>query len=174
MKKSISSNALIVLGIAFVLTIFSCEGPEGPTGPMGQQGPQGDSGTPCSVEDNGDGTYTMTCEGSSPVIFGETDEPPVFINADAVRGGLLYDKYWKVTGGEEPTGEHILYPSFGVNTGNSTWRCKECHGWDYIGKDGRYSSGSHYTGINGLYPAHKSLWSAYLSIKNDHGYSSTD
>jgi len=174
MKKQIPSKILIAIGITFFLTILSCEGPEGPEGQMGQAGPQGDAGAPCTVEDNGDGTYTMTCEGSNPVIFGETDEPPAFISADAVRGGQLYDKYWIVTEGEAPTGEHILYPSFGAKTGNTTWRCKECHGWDYIGKDGRYSSGSHYTGINGLYPAHTSLWSAFLAIKNDHGYSSTD
>ena len=34
--------------------------------------------------------------------------------------------------------------------GKSSWRCKECHGWDYIGKDGRYSKGSHFTGIRGI------------------------
>jgi hypothetical protein len=174
MKKLTFSNILIALGITFIATIFSCEGPVGPAGPQGQAGPTGDAGSPCSVEDNGDGTFTMTCEGSSPVIFGETDVPPAFVNADAVRGGQLYDKYWKVTAGDAPTGEHLLYPSFGAKTGSDTWRCKECHGWDYIGNDGRYASGSHYTGIKGLYPASKSLWLAFLSLKNDHSYTSSD
>ncbi|MDO8689788.1 MAG: c-type cytochrome, partial [Dehalococcoidia bacterium] len=30
------------------------------------------------------------------------------------------------------------------------WRCKECHGWDYAGKDGAYGSGSHKTGFVGV------------------------
>ena len=59
MKKLISSKILIVIGITSFLTILSCEGPEGPAGQMGQAGPQGDAGAPCTVEDNGDGTYTM-------------------------------------------------------------------------------------------------------------------
>lgn len=31
-----------------------------------------------------------------------------------------------------------------------SWRCKECHGWDYKGADGAYSKGSHFTGIKGV------------------------
>ena len=174
MKKLSFPNFLSTISIAIIATTISCEGPEGPTGPQGQEGQPGPAGSSCSVVDNGDGTFTMTCPGSTPVIFGESEEPPEYTNADAVRGGLLYDKYWIVTGGDAPTDNHILYPSFGAKTGNTTWRCKECHGWDYIGKDGRYASGSHYTGIKGLYPAHESLWFAFLSIKDDHGYSNTD
>jgi mono/diheme cytochrome c family protein len=174
MKKSVLISSLFMCCIAIQ---FSCEGPQGPAGPAGPEGPQGPAGptgSSCSVEDNGDGTFTMTCEGSGPVIFGETEEPPAYTNADVVRGGQLYDKYWIVTGGEEPTGEHLLYPSVGIRTGSTTWRCKECHGWDYIGKDGRYAGGSHYTGIKGLYPVSKSLWLAFISLRNDHAYSTTD
>ncbi len=69
---------------------------------------------------------------------------------DARRGGLLYDKWWKVNGATEPIGDHPLYPAVGVKTGSTTFRCKECHGWDYIGANGRYESGSHFTGIIGL------------------------
>ncbi|MEJ2180882.1 MAG: hypothetical protein P8Y28_10710, partial [Gammaproteobacteria bacterium] len=37
-------------------------------------------------------------------------------------------------------------------TGVTTWRCKECHGWDYRGKDGAYADGSsHYTGFPGVW-----------------------
>src|SRR3990172_11579470 len=73
--------------------------------------------------------------------------------ADAVRGGLLYDKWWTVNGATEPTGNHPLYPAAGQKSGADTWRCKECHGWDNKGKDGAYSSGSHFTGLNGVYEA---------------------
>lgn len=73
--------------------------------------------------------------------------------ADAARGGRLYDKWWKVTGANEPTGNHSRYPSTGQKSGADTWRCKECHGWDNKGKDGAYASGSHYTGLAGVYDA---------------------
>jgi mono/diheme cytochrome c family protein len=172
MKKHISSCVILILPFVFTYIIVSCEGPEGPAGPAGPAGTKGDPGVPCTVDDNGDGTFTMTCEGSAPVTFGETEKPSVFINADVARGGQLYDKYWVVTGGNAPTGDHALYPSFGLKSGSDTWRCKECHGWDYIGKDGQYAGGSHYTGIKGLYPANESLWRAFLIIKDDHGYGS--
>ncbi len=74
-------------------------------------------------------------------------------NADIVRGGLLYDKWWKVNGGTEPTTDFDpIWASQNTNarSGADSWRCKECHGWDYVGKDGRYSSGSHYTGFEGV------------------------
>jgi cytochrome c553 len=178
MKKTRSLNfEFLILFVIGLFLITACEGPEGPAGPQGPVGPQGlqgNPGPPCTVVDNGNGTFTLTCEGSPSVTFGETDVPPAYQNADVTRGGQLYDKYWKVTAGAAPTGEHSLYPSFGAKTGETTWRCKECHGWDYIGKDGRYASGSHYTGIKGLFPNNKSLWRAYISISDDHGYGSGD
>ncbi|MCP3970126.1 MAG: hypothetical protein GY717_07380 [Rhodobacteraceae bacterium] len=70
--------------------------------------------------------------------------------ASIARGGQLYDKWWKVVKGTEPSGTHAAYPSDAKKEGSTTWRCKECHGWDYIGDKGRYSSGSHYSGIAGL------------------------
>jgi mono/diheme cytochrome c family protein len=73
--------------------------------------------------------------------------------ADLKQGGLLYDKWWKVskkttTG---PNETHPLYPPEGKKKGSTTWRCKECHGWDYKGRDGAYKSGSHFTGIKGIF-----------------------
>ena len=38
----------------------------------------------------------------------------------------------------------------GKQSGAGTWRCKECHGWDYRGRDGAYGKGGHYTGIKGI------------------------
>jgi thiosulfate dehydrogenase len=70
--------------------------------------------------------------------------------ADAVRGGLMYDKWWAVTGAPTPTGDHPAYPPGGPRSGDTTWRCKECHGWDYLGVDGAYATGSHFTGIQGV------------------------
>lgn len=70
--------------------------------------------------------------------------------ASIVRGGQIYDKWWKVLKTAEPTGTHSAYPADAAKEGSSTWRCKECHGWDYVGPKGRYSSGSHFTGIVGI------------------------
>ncbi len=90
---------------------------------------------------------------------------------DARRGGLLYDKWWVVNGAPTPTGNHPLYPSFGLKSGNTTYRCKECHGWDYIGKDGRYESGSNYTGIKGVLDAVTTMTEAeiFAIVKNPNG-----
>lgn len=71
-------------------------------------------------------------------------------------GGKLYDKWWKaVPGVKEPVGDHPLWATQTTNKrkGDDTWRCKECHGWDYLGKDGAYGSGSHKTGFPGLLAA---------------------
>ena len=79
---------------------------------------------------------------------GEADSPT---NIWAIsRGGQLYDKWWAVIEGDEPTGTHKAYPATGKQSGSGTWRCKECHGWDYKGVDGAYAKGSHFSGIKGV------------------------
>ena len=70
---------------------------------------------------------------------------------DAVAlGGRLYDNWWAACGLAQPQGTHPSYPALGKQSGATTWRCKECHGWDYRGKDGAYAKGSHATGIVGI------------------------
>lgn len=72
------------------------------------------------------------------------------------RGGLLYDTWWAVVpGASEPKDNQPLWASQTTNKrkGSVTWRCKECHGWDYRGKDGAYGSGSRYTGFPGVWDA---------------------
>lgn len=64
-------------------------------------------------------------------------------------GGLLYDNWYSVLG-VKTSGNHPSYPKDGKQKGTGTWRCKECHGWDYQGKDGAYAAGSHFTGIKGI------------------------
>ena len=51
-----------------------------------------------------------------------------------------------------PEQSHPLYPADGEYAAKpkANWRCKECHGWDYKGRDGAYAKGSHYTGIKGI------------------------
>ncbi|NOY99249.1 MAG: c-type cytochrome, partial [Chloroflexi bacterium] len=80
-----------------------------------------------------------------------TEAPAPALTGDAVRGAQLYDKWWQVLGVDTPADTHVLYPADGQKSGDTTWRCKECHGWDYKGADGAYGSGSHYTGIKGVF-----------------------
>lgn len=75
-------------------------------------------------------------------------------------GGMMYDKWWTAdTEGTlndaiVPTADNQTWASTGntTYTGSSTWRCKSCHGWDYIGRDGAYSDPAHkyYTGFPGI------------------------
>jgi thiosulfate dehydrogenase len=82
------------------------------------------------------------------------DPPDVAENMTDVfsiaRGGQYYDKWWAVIDADEPEGTHPAYTAEGKRKGSTTWRCKECHGWDYKGVDGAYGSGSHFSGIKGI------------------------
>ncbi len=69
--------------------------------------------------------------------------------AQLAWGGVLYDN-WLNELGVTIKKTHPSYPAEGKKKGASTWRCKECHGWDYKGTAGAYSKGSHYTGIKGI------------------------
>jgi len=77
--------------------------------------------------------------------------PPVG-TSDFIQGGLMYDNWMTVIGVDTPEGDHPLWKLQTTNTrtGTDTWRCKECHGWDYKGAEGAYGSGSHQTGFKGL------------------------
>ena len=110
---------------------------------------------------------------------GGGDTPPAaFTAADANRGGALYDKFWAVAGVDAPTTDHARWaarPDMDSNTrtGSDTWRCKECHGWDYKGVDGAYASGSHRTGIAGIFGTTLTAQEAFDEIKTGHGYDGT-
>lgn len=65
-------------------------------------------------------------------------------------GGRIYDNWWEALGRPKPKGTHPGYPVAAKTPGPDSWRCKECHGWDYKGLDGRYAKGSHATGIKGV------------------------
>ncbi len=67
------------------------------------------------------------------------------------RGAKLYDKWFAVTKAEKPKDTHTAWPASNTKKkGNTTWRCKSCHGWDYKGTNGAYASGSYKTGIKGI------------------------
>jgi thiosulfate dehydrogenase len=89
------------------------------------------------------------------------------------RGGRLYDKWFAENKAAKPTDDHPAYPHKGGKYGkDASWRCKECHGWDYKGKDGAYASGGHATGIKGIEGAAGKDAAAIVAILKDknHGY----
>jgi thiosulfate dehydrogenase len=149
------------------------------------------------VCDDGDSCTTDTCNAASGdceydavvcpageqcnAATGECEagpgDPPEFTNADATRGGALYDEYWEVAGvaAAEPTEDHPLWatrPDMTSNprSGAETWRCKECHGWDYKGVNGAYGGGDHRTGIAGVFGTSLSPQATFDTIKDGHGY----
>jgi len=81
-------------------------------------------------------------------IFGVPDAPTDSWVLSS--GGRLYDSWAGTLGVDAPEGTHPAYPAAGSQSGSGTWRCKECHGWDYKGVDGKYGAGSHFSGIVGV------------------------
>lgn len=101
------------------------------------------------------------------------------VDGDGVRGGALYDSWWDVLGVPAPDTDHPLWASrpdteSNTRSGADTWRCKECHGWDYEGKDGAYGSGGHRTGIAGVLGTRKTQAEIVdlLADPNGHAYGS--
>lgn len=92
--------------------------------------------------------------GTSSVLAGGLHQ-----DEDIVRGGQLYDRWYAVLGVDPPEGEMPIWARQTTNTrtGAETWRCAECHGWDYLGVEGAYGSGSHYTGFPNITRAVESL-----------------
>jgi cytochrome c553 len=72
------------------------------------------------------------------------------IQSSIARGGRLYDNWYKEIRRQAPEASHPAYPAAGKRSGPVTWRCKECHGWDYRGVQGAYSAGDHFTGVKGI------------------------
>jgi thiosulfate dehydrogenase len=72
---------------------------------------------------------------------------------DLIRGAQLYDKWYATLGVDPPAGNMPIWNRQTTNTrsGGDTWRCSECHGWDYRGSQGEYQAGSHYTGFPDLW-----------------------
>ncbi|MDO8751429.1 MAG: c-type cytochrome [Dehalococcoidia bacterium] len=140
-------NLRLILGVTLLmvllpLTLVSCAGEQGPAGPAGATGAQGAAGAAPS-------------EAQLLNLVTQVVQGPKASAADIAHGARLYDKWSKEAGIADPTGNQALWALQTTNTrtGADTFRCKECHGWDYKGKGGAYSKGSHYTGFVGVYDA---------------------
>jgi thiosulfate dehydrogenase len=99
-------------------------------------------------------------------IAAETDA------GNVAHGGRLYDKWYKEAKVAEPQGNHVAWPASNERTGADTFRCKSCHGWDLLGKDGAYSKGSWLTGIVGISGAAGDDPAAIVEVLKDanHGF----
>ena len=89
------------------------------------------------------------------------------------RGGQLFDKWFEVIDAPKPENTHSAWPASNTKKkGDATHRCKSCHGWDLMGKDGAYASGSYKTGIKGLrHLEGKSNDKVIAAMKDEtHGY----
>lgn len=95
------------------------------------------------------------------VVLGVTTQPAragqsLQEQASITRGAMLYDNWFATLGVDAPSGNMPIWDTQSTNTrsGEDTWRCVSCHGWDYQGKDGAYRQGSdRYTGFPGVFAA---------------------
>jgi thiosulfate dehydrogenase len=114
----------------------------------------------------------------SPAIANDTATSAKLTEASAysiARGGRLYDKWFKENKTGTPAIPNPNYPKEGQYKGKkgADWRCKECHGWDYKGKDGAYRAGKHFTGTIGLQNATRLSTDEIIKVLRNktHGYS---
>lgn len=126
------------------------------------------SSQPTAIRNNLLGLATAAAIAMMPVRnLAQADEGMIAL------GGKLYDNWFKVVKAPTPKDTHMSWPKSNTKKkGDATHRCKSCHGWDYMGKDGAYSSGSYKTGITGL-RSHDGGYAAKVVavLKDDtHGY----
>ncbi|WP_026381599.1 hypothetical protein [Afifella pfennigii] len=66
-------------------------------------------------------------------------------------GGRIYDNWWLALNVPAPQGTHPSWPASNTEkSGDTTWRCASCHGWDYLGVAGQRASDEYKTGIVGV------------------------
>lgn len=88
------------------------------------------------------------------------------IAASIVRGGRLYDTWYKENKREVPPGVHPAFPpalAKGIEP-RTTWRCKECHGWDYRGLMSADGKEVVIKGVNAM--ANDSIESVIAQLRN--------
>ncbi len=100
------------------------------------------------------------------------DAPKPYDSADLHEGGRLYDRIWADTPTEDFTEDHPLWAARPDTSssdigGTETWRCKECHGWDYLGVDGQYGAGNHRTGFPGILGTQRSATALFQLLSEE-------
>lgn len=54
--------------------------------------------------------------------------------ADQANGGIMYDKFWAAESDFDQTNTHLAT----LSAKGDFFRCKQCHGWDGLGREGAY------------------------------------
>lgn len=148
--------AVLAIGIIFILNgraSSTASTPPAPTEaaamPTAEVKPTNTSPAPTDPPANTEPAPTATTAAV------EASPPQTSLTGDMIRGGKLYDNWWEETEQDAPTDNNPLWATQTTNTrkGSSTWRCAECHGYDYKGVDGAFASGSHMTGFPGVLAA---------------------
>ncbi|ROL60652.1 hypothetical protein D9V86_09180 [Bacteroidetes/Chlorobi group bacterium ChocPot_Mid] len=63
-------------------------------------------------------------------------DPVAYTNADGIKGGMLFDKFWATETGFDQTNANITK----LNASADFFRCKQCHAWDLMGRNGSYNN----------------------------------
>ena len=139
-KLGVFLIVLMLIGaVAGSLVVASCAGAEGPEGPSGAEGPEGPLGAegpegPSGPEGPAGPAGSAPSEDELITLVEELIAAAAVVAPDTIaHGGRLYDKWWAEIEAPEPTEDNPLWALQTTNTrsGSTTWRCKECHGWDY-------------------------------------------
>ena len=64
----------------------------------------------------------------------QNNEPPPYDIASAVRGGIMFDRFWSTEAGFNQSDTNIAL----FNTRPEFFKCNHCHGWDNLGRFGSY------------------------------------
>jgi len=69
------------------------------------------------------------------------DEQTDFTNANGINGGRMYSKFWATETGFTLANSNLQNQAEldAITTRSNFFRCKQCHGWDRLGREGGYS-----------------------------------
>ncbi|MBM2817259.1 MAG: hypothetical protein HW421_4021 [Ignavibacteria bacterium] len=76
-----------------------------------------------------------SCNDSTTTPAPEKD-PDAYTNANGINGGILFDKFWSVESGFDQANPNIAK----LNASSDFFRCKQCHAWDLLGRNGSYNN----------------------------------
>jgi thiosulfate dehydrogenase len=103
--------------------------------------------------------------------------------ADVARGARLYDQWWSEVGTSAPSTTHPADAAASsseagtTEVGRSTWRCADCHGWDYQGASGPSARGASRAGVGSLLDAAKrpsqALFEAIRGLGTPHDFAAS-
>jgi cytochrome c len=79
--------------------------------------------------------FFISCSNDETIDQGALDQA-AYDNADAIRGGQFYDKFWNADGFDAPADPSVKLADI-TDYGNF-YRCKQCHGWDQKARVGWY------------------------------------